>query len=122
MTIDTISFDSVRESILSNPEVRVEYDVLKGEFEFARAILEIRQSLGLTQRQFADLTGIKQTQIARLESGNQMPRIDTLANLAEKVGLAVEVRFVDPATGKSSRKVKPILVASQQKLDALTTA
>ena len=112
MTISTISFDSVRASILSNPEVKAEYDALKAEFEFARAVLEIRKSLGLTQREFADLNGIKQAQIARLESGHQMPRIDTLANLAEKIGLAVEVRFVDPTTGKSSRKVKPILVTT----------
>jgi hypothetical protein len=48
MTIDIISFDSVRESIQSNPEVKAEYDALKVEFEFARAVLEIRKSLGLT--------------------------------------------------------------------------
>jgi transcriptional regulator with XRE-family HTH domain len=122
MTIDTISLSDVRDSILSNPEVRAEYDALKAEFEFARAVLEMRESLGLTQRQFADLTGIKQAQLARLESGKQMPRIDTLANLAQRLGLAVEVRFVNPMTGKSSRKVKPILVSSQQKPDALITA
>jgi hypothetical protein len=51
-----------------------------------------------------------------------MSRIDTLANLAEKIGLAVEVRFVNPLTGKASRKVKPILVASHQKLDPVTIA
>ena len=122
MTIDTISLRDVRDSILSNPEVRAEYDALKAEFEFARAVLEMRESLGLTQRQFADLTGIKQAQLARLESGKQMPRIDTLANLAQRLGLAVEVRFVNPMTGKSSRKVKPILVSSYQKPDALISA
>jgi transcriptional regulator with XRE-family HTH domain len=122
MTIDTIALSDVRDSILSNPEVRAEYDALKAEFEFARAVLEMRESLGLTQRQFADLTGIKQAQLARLESGKQMPRIDTLANLAQRLGIAVEVRFVDPMTGKSSQKVKPILVSSQQKPDALITA
>jgi transcriptional regulator with XRE-family HTH domain len=122
MTIDTISFASVRESILLNPEVRAEYDALKTEFEFARAVLEMRESLGLTQRQFANLTGIKQAQLARLESGKQMPRIDTLANLAERLGLAVEVRFVNPTTGKSSRKVKSILVSSHQKSNTLVTA
>jgi transcriptional regulator with XRE-family HTH domain len=119
MTIDTILLIDVRDSILSNPEVRAEYDALKSEFEFARAVLEMRETLGLTQRQFADLTGIKQAQLARLESGKQMPRIDTLANLAQRLGLAVEVRFVNPMTGKSSRKVKPILVSSSQKPDAL---
>jgi transcriptional regulator with XRE-family HTH domain len=122
MTIDTISLSDVRDSILSNPEVRAEYDALKAEFEFARAVLEMRESLGLTQRQFADLTGIKQAQLARLESGKQMPRIDTLANLAQRLGLAVEVRFVNPMTGKSSRKVKPILVSSYQKPDVLISA
>jgi transcriptional regulator with XRE-family HTH domain len=122
MTIDTISLSDVRDSILSNPEVRAEYDALKAEFEFARAVLEMRESLGLTQRQFADLTGIKQAQLARLESGKQMPRIDTLANLAQRLGLAVEVRFVNPMTGKSSRKVKPILVSSHQKPDVLISA
>jgi transcriptional regulator with XRE-family HTH domain len=122
MTIDTISLSDVRDSILSNPEVRAEYDALKSEFEFARAVLEMRETLGLTQRQFADLTGIKQAQLARLESGKQMPRIDTLANLAQRLGLAVEVRFVNPMTGKSSRKVKPILVSSYQKPDALISA
>lgn len=122
MTIDTISLIDVRDSILSNPEVRAEYDALKAEFEFARAVLEMRESLGLTQRQFADLTGIKQAQLARLESGKQMPRIDTLANLAQRLGLAVEVRFVNPMTGKSSRKVKPILVSSYEKPDALISA
>jgi transcriptional regulator with XRE-family HTH domain len=122
MTIDTISFASVRESILSNPEVRAEYEALRSEFKCSRAVLEMRESLGLTQRQFADLTGIKQAQLARLESGKQMPRIDTLANLAERLGLAVEVRFVNPTTGKSSRKVKPILVSSQQQSNTLTKA
>jgi transcriptional regulator with XRE-family HTH domain len=122
MTIDTISLSDVRDSILSNPEVKAEYDALKAEFEFARAVLAMRESLGLTQRQFANLTGIKQAQLARLESGKQMPRIDTLANLAQRLGLAVEVRFVNPMTGKSSRKVKPILVSSSQKPDALISA
>jgi transcriptional regulator with XRE-family HTH domain len=122
MTIDTISLSDVRNSILSNPEVRAEYNALKAEFEFARAVLEMRESLGLTQRQFADLTGIKQAQLARLESGKQMPRIDTLANLAQRLGLAVEVRFVNPTTGKSSRKVKPILVSLSQKPNALISA
>jgi transcriptional regulator with XRE-family HTH domain len=122
MTIDTILLSDIRDSILSNPEVRAEYDALKAEFEFARAVLEMRESLGLTQRQFADLTGIKQAQLARLESGKQMPRIDTLANLAERLGLSVEVRFVNPTTGKSSRKVKPILVSSQQQSNTLARA
>ena len=33
MTIDTISLSDVRDFILSNPEVKTEYDAVKAEFE-----------------------------------------------------------------------------------------
>jgi hypothetical protein len=46
MTIDIISFDSVRESIQSNPEVKAGYDALKVEVtkEFISNFLALRQS------------------------------------------------------------------------------
>jgi DNA-binding XRE family transcriptional regulator len=38
-----------------------------------------RRSAGLTQRQLAERSGVPQPTIARIESGKQMPRADTLA-------------------------------------------
>ena len=40
MTADTITWDSVRDEILSDPEVKAEHDALSSEFELVRAILE----------------------------------------------------------------------------------
>ena len=39
MTTNTITWNSVRDEILSNPEVKVEYDALSPEFELARAVI-----------------------------------------------------------------------------------
>ena len=45
-----------------------------------------RRSAGLSQRQLADRAGIPQPTIARIESGKQMPRADTLDRLLRACG------------------------------------
>jgi transcriptional regulator with XRE-family HTH domain len=50
--------------------------------------------MGLTQREFASRVGIKQSQLARIESGKQTPKLKTLAKLAAVAGYEVEVNLV----------------------------
>lgn len=57
------------------------------------SLIEKRIALGLTQRQLAEKAGIKQAAIARLESMNAIPRIDTLVKLSKPLGL--ELEFVE---------------------------
>ncbi len=52
-------------------------------------IIQRRQNLGLTQRQLAELSGVKQSAIARLESNGVIPRVDTLFKLLRPLGLRV---------------------------------
>ena len=54
-------------------------------------IIHRRQNLGLTQRQLAELSGVKQSAIARLESNGVTPRIDTLFKLLRPLGLSVRL-------------------------------
>jgi transcriptional regulator with XRE-family HTH domain len=53
-----------------------------------------RRELGLSQIELARLTGTTQSAIARLESGQRPPRIDTLLRIATALDaeLAVELR------------------------------
>jgi hypothetical protein len=41
MTANTISWNSVRDRILANPEVKAEYDSLKAKFSIARAVITL---------------------------------------------------------------------------------
>jgi transcriptional regulator with XRE-family HTH domain len=89
-----MTFDTLREKLLSDPEVKAYYDELKPEFDVAKELISMRKELGLTQRELAEQADIKQPQLARIESGKQSPRLETLAAIASKVGYSVEIRLV----------------------------
>ena len=50
---------------------------------------------------------MKQSQLARIESGKQTPKLKTLAKLAAAAGYEVEVNLV-PVEGEHEEKVKPL--------------
>ena len=106
MSAKTITWDSVRDEILSTPELLAEYDALAPEFELARAVMTLREGMGLTQREFAAKVGMKQSQLARIESGKQTPKLKTLAKLASVAGYEVEVNLV-PIKGQH-KDMKPL--------------
>lgn len=63
------------------------------DFEVALVgkIIEARESKGLTQKQLADLVGMKQPAIARLESLKAVPRVDTLIKILSPLGYTIKI-------------------------------
>lgn len=61
--------------------------------QIAEEVAERRQSLGLTQKELAHLTGTTQSAIARLERGGRPPRIDTLMRIADALDCDLIVRL-----------------------------
>jgi transcriptional regulator with XRE-family HTH domain len=55
-----------------------------------QVLRQARRRSDLTQRQLAALTGIAQPTIARIESGESVPRVDTLDRLLEACGEELE--------------------------------
>ena len=101
MTAKMISLEEVKKRALSKPEVLKEYTALRTEFQIARMVIAMRQAAKLTQQEFADKVGIKQSQIARLETGKQLLRLDTLATLAAGAGYKVKVTIEPQDDGQS---------------------
>ena len=88
---------SVRESLneqLKDPEFKEEWDALEPEFQVIRAILKEKKKKNITQKELAELTGIAQADISRMENGNANPSLQTLKRLAAGLGTAVKVDFV----------------------------
>jgi len=56
----------------------------------ARVLRQARRRTGLTQRQLAERAGVPQSQIAKIESGAVVPRVDTLDRLLEACGEGLE--------------------------------
>mgnify|MGYP003248279674 CR=1 FL=1 len=59
-----------------------------------RAEWEGRQNCNLTQEQLAQVTGIDQANISRLENGTANPSLRTLKRLAEGMGMELKLEFV----------------------------
>ena len=56
----------------------------------ARVLRQARRRAGLTQRALASKAGVPQSQIARIETGATVPRVDTLDRLLEACGEGLE--------------------------------
>ena len=54
---------------MKDPEFRAEWEAQEPERQIMHAILEGRQNCNLTQEQLAQVTGINQANISRLENG-----------------------------------------------------
>lgn len=55
------------------------------------AIIERRNSLGLSQRDLAAMCGIPQSSVARIESCKTMPNLGTLLNILNHLGLTLTI-------------------------------
>lgn len=63
------------------------------EFETAliRKVIEAREAKGLSQRELAEISGVKQPAIARLESMRSTPQIDTLFKVLSPLGYTLSI-------------------------------
>ena len=86
---------------MKDPEFRAEWEALEPEFQIMRAIIEGREESDLTQKQLAEVTGIAQADISRLENGTGNPSLRTLKRLAAGMGMTLKLEFVPtPHTGR----------------------
>jgi transcriptional regulator with XRE-family HTH domain len=76
------SWREVRDSFLADPAVQQAYTDLAPRFAVVRQLIALREQLEWTQRDLADRAGMKQPQLARLETVQMEPRLDTLQRLA----------------------------------------
>lgn len=55
------------------------------------AMIEKRNTLGISQRELAQLCGLPQSSIARIESGKTNPKLDTLLKIMHPLGLKIKL-------------------------------
>ena len=93
-----MTHNELKEKMLSNSEVKAEYDSLEKEFSLFEELLKARTVAGLTQAQVAERMGTKTPAIARLESGGgnkkHSPSLSTLQKYAQAVDCHVEIKLV----------------------------
>ena len=81
-----------------NDELKVsqaERALIEFETELIGKLIEAREKRGLSQRDLAELSGVKQPSIARLESMRATPQIDTLFKLLNPLGYTLAIQSIE---------------------------
>ena len=79
---------------MRDPEFAAEYEALQPEYEAIRAVIGARIESHMTQKQLAEKTGIRQSNISRIENGTSSPTVETLARIAAGMGKKLKIEFV----------------------------
>lgn len=72
-----------------------EREKINFEVELIGKMVEAREARGLSQRELADISGVKQPAIARLESMKATPQIDTLFKVLNPLGYTLSIVAID---------------------------
>lgn len=88
------SFRKHLDILMNNPEFREEYEKMQPEFDVTKTLMESRIEQNMTQKELAERTGIRQSNISRIENGVSSPNISTLQKLAEGLGMSLQIKFV----------------------------
>jgi transcriptional regulator with XRE-family HTH domain len=88
MADESKTFDQlVAEEESSDPSFRAEWQRLAPAREFAATLLRYRAEHELSQRALAEELGVSQPRVAKLESAEHNPEIDTIINAVRCLGI-----------------------------------
>ena len=87
-------FDRYLQEQLKKTTFKNEWDQGELEYQLMMMILKARNEQHLTQSELAERTGIRQSNISRIEKGQSIPSISTLNKIAHGLGKQLEIRFV----------------------------
>jgi len=86
-------FDEILAEELKNPESKRLFDEYGRQLEIAYSILQLRKKKKMSQLTLAKKIGTTQSNIARLENGQQNFTVTFLGKVADALGANLEVKF-----------------------------
>ncbi len=79
---------------MEDPEFKKEWDDLEIEYQVQAELIRARLESNMTQAELAQKSGIRQSNISRIENGNAVPRLDTLKVLAHAMGKSLKISMI----------------------------
>jgi transcriptional regulator with XRE-family HTH domain len=112
-----------RDSDVNTPDYRDAYAQARRDLMLGMRVRELREGAGLSQSELARRTGTRQPNIARLEAGGGIPKLETLQRVAAALDMELEVSF-RPAkrTGATTKAVPAKRISATTKTSVTKTA
>lgn len=90
---ETIDFDKYLKEELKDPEFKKYFDEYGKQLEIAYTILQLRKKEGLSQAELAKKIGTKQSNVARMEAGEQNFTTEMLQKIATALNRNLKIEF-----------------------------
>lgn len=97
-------WEDLERELLEIPGFREDFDA---QFPYHDVSLEIgglRADMGMTQTEFAQLVGMPQSTVARLESGRHNPSVRVLKQIAKATDSELVIEFRRPRRKRSQKR------------------
>jgi predicted transcriptional regulator len=82
---------------LKDPEFRKEWELLEPEREYMKAIIHARGEHNISQKELARLSGVRQSNLSRIETGVTSPTVATLQQILRPLGKTLKVVDLEAA-------------------------
>lgn len=86
-------FKDLKRELLRDHETKELYEAMAPEYEALRQIIELRLKHKLSQKQFAERIGTKQSAVSRFETGTISPTLGFLSKIAQAFGKKLVISF-----------------------------
>jgi len=91
LTINGDTFTTFEDLWEESNLTQAEKDEIQLKIDFVGKLIEAREKKGITQQKLAELSGLKQPAIARLERMQVTPQIDTLFKVLRPLGYKLAI-------------------------------
>ena len=88
-----MTWEEYKNNVKANdPDAKSVIEEAETKAAIISAMISRRNDLGLSQRELAEMCGIPQSSVARIESNRTTPKLDTLIKIFAKLGLVFSIR------------------------------
>ena len=87
------SLDDIIKEQMNDPVFAEAWAETELEDQIKRNLIQARIEAGLTQKELAEKSGIRQSNISRIENGTAIPTLQTLNAIAKGTGKKLKISF-----------------------------
>ena len=88
------TLNDLKKELMKDKDFKAEYEAIQPEMDVIRALIDARIASNLTQKQLAELSGVNQSDISKIENGTRNPSIRVLQKLAAGMNMSLKLQFI----------------------------
>ena len=92
--MNLLKHSDAKKALLKDPEVKKEYDALKPDYMLISALINARVNRHITQKELSLKTGIHQSNISKIETGEYSPSLKTMKKIADALNTDLKIELV----------------------------